>query len=441
MSTLPDIVYLHSHDTGRYIQPYGHAVDTPNLQRLAEEGVMFRQAFCAAPTCSPSRAGLLTGQWPHQSGMLGLAHRGWRLHDYRHHLVHTLKGAGYRTLLCGIQHVAAATETHEPWQVIGYDQAVPPGDGPHGTAAARFLRDNAPADPFFMDIGLFETHRRFPEPACDHPTTDPRYVKPPGFLPDTPQVRRDVAAYNTMARAMDRQYGEVLDALRDTGRLDNTIIVCTTDHGIAFPRAKCNLTDHGIGVLLILRGPERLGFTPGTVSDAMVSQIDVFPTLCELAGAAAPDRLEGASMMPLVRGEAESIREELFAEVSYHAAYEPQRCVRTARYKYIRRFDDRTRAVLPNCDDGPSKTVALEMGLLDEPRPADRLFDLACDPTESRNLADQPAHAAALADMRRRLDRWMHATDDPLLRGPIPLIAGGVANDPDQRSPNEPATS
>src|ERR671929_1909800 len=95
----PNILYIHSHDSGRYLQPYGHAVPTPNLQRLASEGVLFRRAFSCAPTCSPSRAALLTGQFPHQNGMIGLAHRGFRLNDYSRHLVHTLREAGYWSAL------------------------------------------------------------------------------------------------------------------------------------------------------------------------------------------------------------------------------------------------------------------------------------------------------------------------------------------------------
>ena len=87
----PNILYIHSHDTGRYIQPFGYAFDTPNLQKLAEEGVLFRHCHCANPTCSPSRASLLTGTYPHQNGMFGLAHRGWRLNDYHEHILHTLR--------------------------------------------------------------------------------------------------------------------------------------------------------------------------------------------------------------------------------------------------------------------------------------------------------------------------------------------------------------
>src|SRR5579884_3672098 len=104
-SARPNILYIHSHDTGRYLQPYGHPVPTPNLQKLASEGVLFRQAFSAAPTCSPSRASLLTGQCPHRNGMLGLAHRGFAMTDYRRHILYTLRDAGYTSVLAGLQHI------------------------------------------------------------------------------------------------------------------------------------------------------------------------------------------------------------------------------------------------------------------------------------------------------------------------------------------------
>ncbi len=114
----PNILYIHSHDTGRYVQPYGYQVPTPNIQLLADQGVLFRNAFCAAPTCSGSRASLLTGQYCHNNGMLGLAHRGWSLNDYGQHLVHPLRSAGYYSALIGEQHISRDTG------VIGYDDVV-----------------------------------------------------------------------------------------------------------------------------------------------------------------------------------------------------------------------------------------------------------------------------------------------------------------------------
>ncbi|NLG52262.1 MAG: sulfatase [Chloroflexi bacterium] len=424
----PNILYLHSHDTGRYIQPYGHAVPTPHLQRLAEQGVLFRQAFCAAPTCSPSRAALLTGQCAHSSGMIGLAHRGFRLHDYRQHLVHTLRSAGYRSTLIGVQHVAP-----DP-AMIGYDEVIPAHPAERTASnAVEFLRRASAAQPFFLSVGFTNTHRPFPTPA---PEDDPRYTMPPAPLPDTPETRTDMAAFHTSARMLDRDMGAVLDALEENGLAENTLVICTTDHGIAFPGMKCNLTDHGIGVMLIMRGPG--GFTGGRVCDALVSQVDIFPTLCDLLGIAPPAWLQGRSFLPVIRGEAAQMRDELYAEVTYHAAYEPQRAVRTQRWKYIRRFGDTATPVLPNCDDSPSKDVWLAHGWRTRPVPAEQLYDLAFDPQETCNLADNPAHVTTLEDMRARLLAWMRATDDPLLSGPVPAPRGAQVNDPHGLSPQEP---
>ena len=425
----PNILYLHSHDTGRYVQPYGYPVPTPNLQRLAEQGVVFRQAFCAGPTCSASRAALLTGQCPHSSGMLGLAHRGWSLTDYRQHVVHTLRSAGYRSTLCGVQHVA-----RDP-AAIGYEEIVKlqSCDVRHvAPAAAEFLM-TSPKEPFFLSVGFNETHRPFHPPG---PAEDPRFCRPPAPLPDTPETRRDMAAFKASARVFDQGVGMVLDALESSGLAGRTLLVATTDHGIAFPAMKCNLTDHGIGVLLILRGPG--GFAGGKVCEAMVSHIDLFPTLCDVAAADHPQWLQGESLLPLLRGEAEEIHEEIFAEVTYHAAYEPMRAVRTRRWKYIRRFDGRTRAVLPNTDDGPSKAVWLAGGWRDRPIEPEQLFDLLFDPNEAHNLASDPSVAGVLDEMRARLERWMKETDDPLLQGRVPAPPGAVVNPVDGLSPNEP---
>jgi arylsulfatase A-like enzyme len=199
---------------------------------------------------------------------------------------------------------------------------------------------------------------------------------------------------------------------------------------------KCTLTDSGIGVMLILRGPT--GGASGQVSDALVSHIDLFPTICDLLEISPPAWLQGTSLLPLIRGEATQVNQEIHAEVSYHAAYEPQRAVRTDRWKYIRRFDGRSRPVLPNCDDGPSKDEWLRHGWGERPVAEEYLFDLVFDPNEMDNRATDPAHAHMLDEMRGRLQRWMRATDDPLLHGPVPAPPGAVTNNPDGISPQEP---
>jgi arylsulfatase A-like enzyme len=516
----PNILYLHCHDAGRYIEPYGHHVPAPNLQRLAEQGVMFRNAFAAAPTCSPSRAALLTGQSPHNAGMLGLAHLGWRLNDYGQHLIHSLHEAGYTSVLCGVQHLTDFRRTRS-YGRIGYRRILhvsaadlrrnmarrrrPAGQGERAyrdgrgifrplrggraqhaqrarrppvarrrtmgrlprrrglprtpgfrtlrgirgvrgapgaarrrlTGGARvaldrsvaqvasdWLRSAAATQPFFMSVGMIMPHRTYAHARPRlYPAEDPRYIQPPAPLPDVPEVRRDMADYMASVRIMDAASGIVLDALEESGLAENTLVIATTDHGISFPFMKCNLTDHGLGVYLIMRGPG--GFEGGRVIDGMVSQLDVYPTLCELLEIEPPTRLQGTSFMPLVRGEREEIHKELYGEVTYHAAYEPMRSIRTKRWKYIRRFNRKqVHPVLRNIDSGHSKRYLLQHGLAQQVVPSEYLFDLAFDPNEEDNLADDPAYAEIKRDLDARLQAWMVRTEDPLLDGPVPRPNG-----------------
>jgi N-sulfoglucosamine sulfohydrolase len=424
----PNVLYIHSHDTGRYVQPYGFQVPTPNIQMLADQGVLFRQAFCAAPTCSGSRASLLTGLYCHNNGMFGLAHRGWKLNDYGQHWVHALRGAGYRSILIGEQHISLDPEA------IGYDEIVPV-DQNHAQFVApltiKTLRE-APAEPWFMSVGFFETHREFSAPTS---VRDTLYSQPPANLPDTLVTRRDMAEFKASARSLDQGIGAVLHALHDFGLVENTVVICTTDHGIAFPGSKATLFDRGIGVMMIVRGP---GFTAGKVVDAPVSHLDVYPTLCDLAGLEHPDWLQGASLMPLVRGDVERLHEAIFAETTYHAAYQPHRAIRTERWKYIRRFDEYPHPVLANCDDSESKALLVAAGWGEQEAPEEQLYDLVLDPQEGSNLAADPARAEVLAELREWLEGWMRETEDPLLEGPVAPPEGAIVNEQWQVSPDDP---
>ena len=398
-----NILYIHSHDTGRFIQPYGQPVDTPALQQFAEEGVLFRQNFCANPTCSASRSAMLTGQYAHSCGMFGLVNRGFSMPDYSKHIVQLLKQAGYRTVLSGIQHEAKS------WEIVGYDECIGVRDEAH-TKAAEFLRAS-PQGPFFLSVGFFETHRPFPELG---PEDKPDYTAPPAQLPDTPETRGDFAQFKKSARILDQKVKTVLDALDESGLKEQTLVICTTDHGIAFPRSKCNLTDLGIGVMLMMRGPG--GFEGGRVLDSMVSHIDVLPTVCELTGVPIPEHAQGKSLMPLIRGEADEIHKAIFAEVNFHGANEPARCIRTVRWKYIRRFYE---GYLPSCDGGPTRQFWLDSGWADRPLKQEELYDLVLDPTERNNLVDDPHFAPVLEKLREGLNRWMVETNDPVLDGPL----------------------
>lgn len=213
-------------------------------------------------------------------------------------------------------------------------------------------------------------------------------------------------------------------------------MICTTDHGIPFPFMKYNLTDHGTGVLMIMRDNDL--FSGGKAVDALVSQINLFPTLCDYLDITPPAWLQGQSLLPVLRGEVEEVNQQVFAEVTFHAAYEPQRMVRTRRWKYIRRFGERSRPTLPNIDDSPSKDYLLAHGLREHPLDQEMLFDLVYDPNETDNLAYDLEHQEVLKNLRVRLEEWMERTQDPLLiHEVVPFPDGAVVNDPDTDAPHE----
>jgi N-sulfoglucosamine sulfohydrolase len=429
MDPRPNILYLHSHDTGRYVQPYGEQVPMPNVQALADQGVLFRQAFCAAPTCSASRACLLTGQYGQSNGMLGLAHRGWSLRDYHQHIVHVLSRAGYTSTLIGEQHISKEPE------VIGYDEVIKvPTTHVHTVAPLAMEVLSRPRErPLFVSVGFFETHREFLAPGS---LRDVHYSKPPANLPDSPEVRADMAAFKASARTLDHGVGMVLNQLDARGLDRNTLIIFTTDHGMPFPGAKATLYDRGLGVTLILRGPEPFG--GGRVLDALVSHIDIYPTVCEYLGIERPSFLQGVSLLPLLRSEVAQVREEIFAGSTWHAAYEPQRAIRTTRHKFIRRWGERRTPVLANTDDGPSKDLLIAHGWAEREVPPEQLYDLVFDPNEAHNAIDDPVYAAVAGELRARLEQWMRDTADPLLAGHVDPPPGVEINLPDQLSATEP---
>ncbi len=419
----PNIIYFHTHDTGRYISPYGYGVPTPNYLRLAESGLTFKDMHCVAPTCSPSRAGLLTGQYPHQCGMISLAHRGAELNDLNKHLIHTLQPAGYHTALIGFHH-----EIDWPkYADLGYHEAVLPGCGASaehiGPAAADFLdrQSQKPDQPFFVSVGITQTHRPFP---VDVPSDEARYLRPPAPFPDTDVFRQDMAGYVALVKRVDVALGLILDKLEATGQRENTLIICTTDHGVAFPSMKNNLTDHGTGVLFILSGP---GVPRGQVTDALTTQLDVFPTICDVAGIAKPDWLEGCSLQPVLNGEADQLHEAIFTESNYHGySYHPFRCIRTSRWAYIEGFEDNEWTTFPRSDASPSDVAWTAAGWGGELAPKVRLFDRMFDPHEVHNLAGDSAHQAIVAELKARLYQHLDATADPIRQAPIPAPKGAT---------------
>jgi arylsulfatase A-like enzyme len=271
-----------------------------------------------------------------------------------------------------------------------------------------------PPQPFFVSVGFTETHRPFPK--LDQ---TPPQVEVPPFLPDEPDVRHDVAELNEAVRRVDESVGQIVEALKKSRLWDNTLLIFTTDHGIAFPGAKATLFDPGIEIALIMHGPDE--FSGGKVIDAIVSNADLMPTLCEVAGIEPPTDIDGKSLLPLVRGEVAKLHERIFVELTYHAAYDPMRGVRTARFKYIRNFADRPFWLPPNVDNGLTKDwyKRNRPEVFKTPRPKEMLFDLQSDPLERNNLVGKPEFEPVLNELRATLDRWMEATDDPIRLGHV----------------------
>ena len=422
-----NILYIHSHDTGRYVQPYGFAVPTPNIQKLAEDGVLFTHAFCCAPTCSASRSALLTGQVPHSCGQFGLVNRGFQLRDRGKHIADFLQKEGYSTVSVGIHHVVK-----DPIS-CGYTKRLETqwSDKQFADKAVEFL-NSSPSQPFFLSVGFINTHRQFLNAGASE---DARYCAPPLPLPNTPEVRADMADFKASARVLDDYFGKVLTALKKNGLMENTIVICTTDHGISFPKMKCNLTDHGTGVMLIMRGQE--GFSGGRICDALISQIDIFPTICDLIHIQKPGWLQGKSIFPLINGKVKEINDAVYSEVNFHAAYEPLRAVRTKRWKYIRRYTDYRHPIMANIDKSPSKDVLFKYGYSKHFLNNEELYDLIFDPNEAYNLLDSPSHSKTLEEMRKRLNKWMKKTHDPLLSGPIPAPETAILSNPQDFDPAE----
>lgn len=441
-----NIVYLHAHDAGRYVEPYGFPFENPHLMKFARESVLFRKAFCIAPTCGPSRSALTSGQYPHQIGMYGLpGGQGWKFDNYDKHLVNQLNRWGYQTVLAGVQHEASHSE-HFPEieyeRVLEREDPVREQDGecyPETIDKVEaFLATRSDERPFFLSIGIDEPHRdnlarpelnlhgrsdRFTKTRYYDPDKlDWRYTAPMPWLPDLPELRKDMEAYREGVKIMDEYMGRVFYALKHNGLEENTLVIVTSDHGTEFPGGKKTLRDQGTQVMLLIRGPKDSAFSGGKVIEAMVTHLDLYPTICDMLGRAPGHRLEGQSLLRLAAGEVNSLHEAVYAEQTYHGTLEPLRSVRTERYKYIRRHYPTGPQMR---HDGPATPPMEAFGWYDQRVGHEELFDLYMDPMEACNRASDPDCAGIKADLSKQLDTWMAATGDPFPTGAFPSPPGG----------------
>lgn len=423
----PNIIVLHCHDLGRFLGCYGiQTVSMPNLDRLASEGVLFDNAFCTASLCSPSRAAMFTGRYPHQNGVMGLTGRaaGWELHPSEKHIAQILLQNGYATEAVGVIH-----ETGENPQCIGFNRHEP-GQRAREVSSAAIERLNqlARADkPFYLQAGCYEPHRMETGiPGADQTFLGPDLspddsmgVTVPGYLKDTSGARDEMSELQGAVKHMDHHMGLILKAIDDLGLGSNTIVVFTTDHGIAMPRAKCTLYDPGIEAALMIRFPDSRG--KATKVSSLVSNLDLFPTLLDLAGIPVPENTEGLSLLPLVHGRTDSARSHIMAEMTCVGGfYHPMRCIRTKTHKLIVNFSNGRTVYDPSSSLRPRSDTVFPLNTVFQPRVPVELYDLDVDPLEHHNIAEKFDLRPLRREMLAALYDIMKRTEDPILSGPIP---------------------
>lgn len=420
---------------------YGDTVvRTPACDEIASHGVRFEHAFCAAPSCSASRAAILTGQAPHR------LREGANLHGFLPADLpvypDALEAAGYAVGFTG--------KGWGPGRIdAGGEQARtrnPAGD--RFDSFDAFLETVDDEQPFCFWWGASDPHRPYQRGSGVAAGLDPKRVKVPAFLPDTQKVREDLCDYYAEVERFDAGVAAVLATLASSGRADDTLLVVTSDNGMPFPRAKANLYDAGARVPLLVRWPARL--RGGHVTRAFANLADLAPTFAEAAGVPWP-HATGKSLLPLLRHGDVTGRDRAFVERERHAHVRagnlgyPCRAVRTQRWLYVQNLRaDRWPAGDPehvfsvgpfgDVDDSPTKQLLLArrddealaafFARAFAQRPAEELYDLARDPDQLVDLARDAAFDGVRAELAACLRQWREATGDPRL-----LDSGGDAFD------------
>jgi arylsulfatase A-like enzyme len=425
----PNIVYCLADDwawphAGVYGDP---VIKTPNFDRVARNGMLFTRAYSAAPSCTPSRAAMLTGRAIHQlkegANLWGFLPREFPVYP------NILEKAGYAVGFCkkgwGPGNFEAGGRTRNP-------------AGAQFKDFAKFLEKTGTNQPFCFWYGSHEPHRPYEEGLGKKLGMKIEDVIVPPFWPDTPEVRSDILDYYAEVQQFDGQLGEVLSLLEKNGLLDNTLVVVSGDNGSPFPRGKANLYDAGSHQPLAISWPKK--FRGGKSSDAFVNLYDLAPTFLEAAGLKPPKEMTGRSLLGLLEGKSQPDRDKVFVERERHAncrkgdlSY-PSRAIRTKDFLYIRNLlpdrwptgdPEKWVSVGPfgDCDASPTKDFILDhreqpelknfFQLSFAKRPAEELYDLAHDPHELVNVADKPEFAKTKKKLRAELDKWMRETGDP----------------------------
>jgi len=406
----PNILFLISDDhTAADLGCYGNThVHTPNLDRLAAQGVRFANCFTASPQCSPNRSAIFTGCAPHTTSTS-------RLHTpmppWESTFLEALKARGYFT--GAFRKVHQGNDFNKRFDFFQ-------------TREAKFetFFDKAPKDrPFFLHVGFTDPHRPYRKGAFD-PPHDPAKVRLPNYLPDTPQIREDLAHYHDFIARMDSECGALLKLLEDRGLERNTVVFFTADNGMPFPGAKGTCYDPGLHVPLLAKWP---GVSkPGVVRTELIGHVDLPSTWLDIAGMPQTAKMQGRSFAPLLKGSAYQEREAVFSERNWHDNFDPIRSVRTKWFKLIFNASPHF-AYRPAWDLADSPTWASyqaaarrpgfrseHLRLLQPARPVVEMYDLAKDPDEFHNVATDALYSTEKQALLKRLSEWMHDTYDYL---------------------------
>lgn len=423
----PNFVWIVAEDLSPTLGCYGDRQGiTPNLDRLASQGVRYTRAFTHAPVCAPSRSGLITGRYPTS---MGSHHMRSKLLNPPPTFTSYLRKAGYTVAWPGktdfnFDVPTDAIDTTQPWL------------------------KHAPKQPFFAYVNFTITHESQVRPTSEQYQKNTALLKPyefhnpakmpvPPYFPDAPEVRKNIATYYDNQTALDYLVGDVLAELDRQKLSDNTVVFFFGDHGWGLSRGKRWVYDSGIHVPLLVRWPGHL--KPDSVHEKLVAFVDFGPTVLALAGVDIPAEMQG---QPFLGPKARERKYIFAARDRMDETYDRIRCVRDQRFKYIRNFHPELPYAqhIAYMDEMPTmkiwRNLAAEGKLMGPQRlffaptkPKEELYDLDQDPHEINNLAGAPESVPKLVELRAALDQWMQETKD---LGAVPetdLIKQGVVAD------------
>lgn len=438
LATPPNFVLIIADDVSQQdIGAFGSPVaGTPNIDSIASRGMRFDNAILTASSCSPSRASIATGRYPHNNGAASELHR-----PISPHIVwfpQVLKDAGYYTALSGKAHIGGEPVKKGGRYFKAFDKIDDgrrnnpnPESGAGNWVAA--IRGRPKDKPFFLWLASYDAHRGWDDNWRKEfgEKISPSEVKLPPALVDTPETRSDFASYCNETRRLDYYVGEVLRELSAQNVLDNTVIIFLADNGRPFPRAKTRLIDDGMRTPLVICGP---GVKAQAISRSLVSSIDIAPTILEMAGLPKPKSFQGVSFLPVLKNPKAEVRDSAFSEHNWHDYQAFGRSIRKGNYLYIiNEFPDKAWIGPADSVNSPShqdlRKAMSEGARLNPvqadvflcPRPREELYDTSKgDELQVRNLVGDPDFSGVLNDMRKLMEDWRRSTLDSVTKSPTP---------------------